>query len=209
MENSLELNQILDNISTKKLGELKDENHDLVRFIKKNRGKFKNSKINGSFIKDKLEWKEYNKGEDDIYLLRITNIKILNDIQDLIRDEYRLQQEKEDLTTICPEFICYYFSNILNFSLFKFTSYLTFEEILSDEKKLKDFNVKNLLLYLSNTINQLNNFDGKYYINPYLHPSKLLITKDSKNSEYFYLAEIFISSNSIDEKVKVKLRYTN
>ena len=133
-----ELNNILDNLEISGNGELINKDHLLINFIQKK--KLENSRVKYSYIKSPIEWKEYRKDEEDIYLFKIVK-KISPNIKKLIINEFKIHKENEELHNICPQFICYYFSNFFNFSLFKFKSYITLEEIL--EKKIFIFQKKN------------------------------------------------------------------
>ena len=64
-----ELNNILDNLEINDNGELTNKDNLLINFIQNK--KLENSRIKYSYIKSPIEWKEYKKDEDDIYLFRI------------------------------------------------------------------------------------------------------------------------------------------
>ncbi len=198
------LDKILNELNIK--GEITNSAHPLVNYIKNNKNKMNSSRIKNSYIKN-AEWKEYKKDKDDIYLFRIVN-RINKNVKSLIINEYKIHEENPDLNYCSPQFICYYFSNFLNFSLFKFTDYYTFEEIL-EKKVVKDFSQKDLLLSVSETINVIQFEEkNKYYICPFLTPSNLLYT-ESSGKEYFNLTELFLESDSIDKEIEVELNITS
>ena len=118
----------------------------------------KKSKIKVSYIKN-VEWKEYKKDNDEIYLFRI--VKRINPyIKNLIINEYNIHNSNKELDNFSPKFVCYCFSNFLNFSIFNITEYYTLEEIL-EKKVLKDLSKKELLLSLSESKNILKS-DAKF-----------------------------------------------
>ena len=94
----------------------------------------------------------------------------------------------------------------MNFSLFKFNKYYTLEEILDNNKV--DFTKKELLQSLCETIKNLNYEGTKFYICPFITPSNVLYT-ESSGKEYFYLSEIFISSDSIEKEIEIDLKITS
>ena len=176
-EEDEKLNEILDKLDIN--GEITKKDHPLINYIKTNKKKLKPSKIKYSYIGTSIEWKEYKRDEDTIYLFRIIT-RIDNKVKNLIRNEFQIHKENEELNNICPDFICYYFSSFLNFSVFKFENYNTLEEILNN-RKLVDFSLKGLLTAVSETINILLGFDDKFYICPFLTPSNLLYTESIGN----------------------------
>ena len=123
-----ELSKILSELNI--TGEIKDKNHALVTYIKTKWKKLKTSRIKNSYTNREVKWKEFKKDEDKIYLFRISK-KVSNNIKAIIRKEYEINSECKDFS---PEFICYYFSNFFNFSVFIINDYYTLEEIL--EKKI-------------------------------------------------------------------------
>ena len=110
------------------------------------------------------------------------------------------------MNNICPDFICYYFSNFLNFSVFKFKNYKILNKILKN-KNLIDITIKELFKSILETINILR-FDDKFYICPFLSPLNVLYT-ESSGKEYFYLAEIFLVTDSIDKEIQIELNNTS
>ena len=206
-----ELENILNNLQVK--GEIKDKKHPLVAFIKDKRTKIKKSKIKYSYTSDKTIWKEFQI-EDNIYLFRITN-KINDNIKELIKNEFKIHEECEDLSSISPEFICFYFSNFLNFSVFVIKEYYTLEEILT-KKNLPDFSNDGTFLefkevdLFSSTLETIKNLkiNNEYYITPYITPSDLLYT-ESSGKEFFLLSEIFLKADSIDKEISLELDLKN
>ena len=81
-------------------------------------------------------------------------------IKSLIINEYSIHKSDKELDNFSPKFICYFFSNFLNFSVFNITEYYTLEEIL-EKKVLKYLSKKELLLSLSESINILKS-DAKF-----------------------------------------------
>ena len=198
-------NKILDNIlnDLNIKGEITNANHPLVDFVKDYADSMENSRIKDSYIKNS-KWKEYKK-DKEIYLLRIVK-KINNNAKSLIKNEFKIHQENPDLIECSLEFVCYYFSKFLNFSLFKFKEYYTLEEIL-EKKVVKDFSKKALLSSVLETINNIQ-FQDKYYICPFLTPSNLLYT-ESVGKEYFFITELFLVSDSIDKEIEVELNVSS
>ncbi len=200
LEDENELNQILDELDIN--GEITDKNHPLVNFIKNKKENLKPSRIKDSYIKDSIKWREYKRSDDLIYLFRIVK-RINNNEKLLIKKEFQIHEKNEDLSNICPKFICYFFSNFLNFSVFKFKEYLTLEEIL----KNKTFSKKELFTALSETVMSLM-MEDKYYIFPFLTPSNILYTEES-GKEFFFLAEIFLETDSKDKEKEIELTISN
>ena len=156
------------------------------------------SKIKGSYTNKSLVWKEYKDTEEDVYLFRISK-RIPPNVKKLIKNEYEIHKENESLNNISPEFLCFYLSDFLNFSVFKFKDYKTLEELIKD----KIFSKKDLLKATSETVSILN-LDEKFYICPFIMPSNVLYTEES-GSDYFYLAEIFLETDSDDKELEVEL----
>ena len=127
-----ELAKILEDLDIK--GEIKEEKHPLCIFMKEKWTKLKNSRIKFSYTNAQTKWKEIEIN-DKIYLFRITN-KIDKKIKDLIKTEYKIHLENEELKS--PEFVCYFLSKPPNFSLFTIEKFYTLEEILS-KKTLINF----------------------------------------------------------------------
>ena len=180
-----ELNNILDNLEISGNGELINKDHLLINFIQKK--KLENSRVKYSYIKSHIEWKEYRKDEEDIYLFKIVK-KISPNIKKLIINEFKIHKENEELHNICPQFICYYFSNFFN------------------RKKNIYFSKKELLLSLCQTINNLD-FGDKVYICPFISPSNLLYI-ESSGKEFFCLSEIFLVSEP-DKEIEIELNITS
>lgn len=201
-----ELNEILEKTIEK--GELKDKNHPLVKYIDKNRNNLDKSRIKDSYINNLIEWREYKTNENNLYLFRI--IKTINkNVKNLIINEFKIHEENPELNNISPEFICYYFSKFLNFSLFKFKEYSTLEDILQ-KKQLINFSKKELLLAVYETIINNLNFEDKkkYYICPFLTTNNLLYTEES-GKQYFCLSEIFLVSDSIEKEIEIELNISS
>ena len=125
------LNEILNDLNLR--GKITKNDHPLVQYIKSNKNKMQDSKIKYSYIQSAI-WKEYKIDEDCIYLFRIVS-RIDKSAKDLIIKEYKIHEENEEINNYCPEFICFYFSNFLNFCVFKFNKYFTLEEILKQNNK--------------------------------------------------------------------------
>ena len=121
------------------------------------------------------------KDKDEIYLFRTTK-KLDKKIKDLIRSEYKIHENYQELNDISPKFISYYFSNFFNFSLFIIKDFYTLEEILknkklvdlSDKDSFLEFSKEELLTACTETIKNLNLDDKKFFICPFLTPSNLL-----------------------------------
>ena len=105
-EDENELKKILDELDI--YGEIKDKNHPLVNFIKNKKENLKPSRIKDSYIKDFIKWKEYKRSNDLIYLFRIVK-RINNNEKLLIKKEFQIHEKNEDLSNICPKFICIFF----------------------------------------------------------------------------------------------------
>ena len=194
-----ELKKILDELDIR--GEITNSNHPLVCYIKKNQAKMKKSKIKDSYIKN-VEWKEYKKDNSEIYLFRIVK-RINPNIKNLIINEYSIHKSDKELDNFSPKFICYFFSNFLNFSVFNITEYYTLEEII--EKKVSIYlSKKELLLSLSESINILKSNENFIYICPFLTPSNLLYTEES-GKDFFYFTEIFLVSDSTEKELEIEL----
>ena len=194
-----DLNKILNDLNLR--GKIAENDHPLVKYIKSNKNKMQDSKIKYSYIQNAI-WKEYKIDEDCIYLFRIVS-RIDKNAKDLIIKEYKIHEENEDINYFCPEFICFYFSNFLNFCVFKINNYFTLEEIL--KQNVINFSKKELFLALSKTINILKD---NLYLLPFISPSNILYTENS-GKEYFYLSEIFIKSESIDKEIEVGVDLMN
>ena len=203
-----ELSNIIMKLDIK--GEIKDKKHDLVNFINTKGKKLKKSRIKYSYTNAQTVWTECKIGEDEIYLFRITK-RLDNKIRDMIREEYRIHNENEDFNNICPEFVCFYFSNFLNFSVFIIKDYYTLDEILDSEKLPNFYNEKSfiefskgeLLLSSLETIKGLH-LGEKYFICPFLTPYNLLYT-DKSGKEYFFLSEIFLETDSVEKEIEIEL----
>ena len=205
-------NSLLINILTQldAEGEIKDKNHPLVDFIDKNGKKLKKSTIKYSYTNAQTLWTEFKLEEDKIYLFRITK-KLDESAKELIKKEYKIHKENEELNNISPEFICYYFSRFLNFSVFMIRDYYTLYQILenknlpnfSNENSFLEFSNEELLLSCSETIKNLN-LDENYYICPFLTPYNLLYT-ESSGKEYFLLSEIFLVTNSMENEIELEI----
>ena len=205
-----EIIKILDD--PKIAGEITDKSHPLVKYVSDKGNKLKKSKIEFSYTNAQIKWREIKKDEDSVYLFRISN-KIDDKVKKLIINEFQMHKNCEELNNISPRFLCYYFSNYLNFSIFCVKNFYTLEEILEQQKKNEklislnnedsyvEFSQEDLLSACIETIKNLI-MDGKYYICPYLTPSNLLFT-DSK--EYFFLSEIFLVANSPEEDIEFEL----
>ena len=202
-----ELTEILNNTELK--GELEKKN-PLVEFIGKKGAKLKDSRIQYSYTNIQTKWKEFRKEEDKIYLFRITRL-IDAKTKGLIKKEFEIHKKNEDLNNISPEFICYYCSKFLNFSVFVVTEYFTLKELLENHKlpsfSNKDsfiiFSKTELLVSCLETIKNLN-FENKYYICPFITPYNLLYT-ESSGKEYFLLSEIYLETNSIEDEIEIEL----
>ena len=197
--------KILDNPDI--TGEIQDQKNALVAFLKEedNWKKLENSKIKYSYTNDQTIWKQFRKKDkDEIYLFRTTK-KLDKKIKDLIRSEYKIHEDYQELNNISPKFICYYLSNFFNFSLFIIKDFYTLEEILknkklvdlSDKDSFLKFSKEELLTACTETIKNLNLDDKKFFICPFLTPSNLLYT-DTK--QYFLLSEIFLDADSSEEE---------
>jgi len=202
-------NSILKNILTQLniYGEIKDKKHPLVEFIKKNHTNLKKSEIKYSYTNAQTLWTEFKLEQDKTYLFRITK-KIDEKTKELIKNEYKIHKENEELNNISPEFICYYFSNFLNFSVFIIRDYYTINQILKNIKLSKEnsflgFSIEDLLMACSETINSLQ-LDENYYICPFLTPFNLLYT-ESSGKEYFLLSEIFFVVDSKEKEIELEL----
>ena len=167
--------KILENPDLK--GEIKDQENALVVFLKEeeNWKKLENSPIKYSYTNDQTIWKQLRKKDKaEIYLFRTTK-KLDKKIKDLIRDEYKIHEDFKELNEISPKFICYYFSNFFNFSLFVIKDFYTLEEILNNKNLIdhlnKDsvlkFTKPELILACIETINSLNLDDKKFFICPF------------------------------------------
>lgn len=118
-------------------GEIVDKNHPLALYMKEKGNSLKKSRIKYSYTKSQTVWREFKKEEDKIYLFRITKT-INNTTKDLIRNEFKIHKECVNLNNISPEFICYHFSDFINFSVFMTKNYYTLEELI-EQKKLPSF----------------------------------------------------------------------
>ena len=136
-----ELFKILNDLNI--IGEIYDKNHPLALYMKEKGKKQKKSKIKYSYTKSQTVWREFKKEEDKIYLFRITK-KIDNTTKDLIRNEFKIHKECENLNNISPEFICYHFSDFINFSVFMTKNFYTLEELI-EQKNYLAFQAKILL----------------------------------------------------------------
>ena len=141
-----ELTEILNNTELK--GELEKKN-PLIEFIGKKGAKLKDSRIQYSYTNIQTKWKEFRKEEDKIYLFRITRL-IDAKTKGLIKKEFEIHKKNEDLNNISPEFICYYCSKFLNFSVFVVTEYFTLKELLENHK-LPSFSNKDSFIIFSKT----------------------------------------------------------
>ena len=127
-----ELIKILDD--PKIAGEITDKSHPLVKYVSDKGNKLKKSKIEFSYTNAQIKWREIKKDEDSVYLFRISN-KIDDKVKKLIINEFQMHKNCEELNNISPRFLCYYFSNYLNFSIFCVKNFYTLEEILEQQKK--------------------------------------------------------------------------
>ena len=202
-----DLAKILEKLEIK--GEIKEEKHPLVLFMKEKWPKLKTSRIKYSYTNAQTKWKEFEIN-DKIYLFRITN-KIDKKIKDLIRAEYKIHSENEELKS--PEFICFFLSKSPTFSLFTIEKYYTLEEILEKKKIINfsdettKFSMDELLQASLETIKNLmpdpdsDETDKKYYICPFFTPDNLLCT-ETFGKEFFLLSEIFLATNSVEEETQ-------
>ena len=206
-----ELLKILEELKIK--GEIKDKNYPLVTFLKEKGSKLKKSRIKYSYTNAQTLWREF-KADDKIYLFRITG-KINNNVRELIKNEFKIHQECEDITYITTEFVCYYFSDFLNFSVFITNDYYTLEEILtkknlpnfSDDENIIKFSIDELFSSALETIKNLK-LNEQYYICPYITPSDLLFT-ESAGKQFFLFSEIFLKVNSIEKEIEIELNNKN
>ena len=203
--------KISEKLKEKKIiGEIKDEEDPLVVTLRKEEKNLPKSKIKYSYINAQAKWKELKIEEKNIYLFRITYTSLDDKIKNLIRKEYQIHANCPELNDLSPQFICYYFSKNLNFSLFFLNDrYFTLEEILSEEKIQFDkdssflqFTKEEMIKASLETIKKLQ--DKKYYICPFLTPSYLLCV-ESREMSYFYISEIFLETDTIEEEKEIDL----
>ena len=210
--NEEEMEGILKDLHIK--GEITDKNHQLVAFLKDKGRKLKKSRIKYSYTHTQTLWKEFQI-EDKIYLFRIIN-KIDDNVKNLIRNEFKLHEECEDINSLAPKFICYYFSDFFNFSVFIINEYYTLEEILSKtnlpsfsgDDSFIDFSKSELLLSALETIKNLKSKENYYFVCPYITSSDLLYT-ESSGKEYFLLSEIFLKVDSKEKEINIELNDRN
>ena len=210
--NEEEMEGILKDLHIK--GEITDKNHQLVAFLKDKGRKLKKSRIKYSYTHTQTLWKEFQI-EDKIYLFRIIN-KIDDNVKNLIRNEFKLHEECEDINSLAPKFICYYFSDFFNFSVFIINEYYTLEEILSKtnlpsfsgDDSFIDFSKSELLLSALETIKNLKSKENYYFVCPYITSSDLLYT-ESSGKEYFLLSEIFLKVDSKEKEINIELNNRN
>ena len=203
-----ELLKILDDLKIK--GEIEDKNHPLAIFLKEKGKKLKKSRIKYSYTNAQTLWREF-KADDKIYLFRITS-KINDSIKDLIRNEFKIHGECEKMNNISTEFVCYYFSDFLNFSVFITDDYYTLEEILtntnlpnfSNEDSLIEFTKDELFSSVFETVKNLKRNEQQYCICPYITPSDLLYT-ESVGKQFFLFTEVFLKVDSTEKEIEIEL----
>ena len=203
-----ELLKILEDLKIK--GEIEDQNHPLAIFLKEKGKKLKKSRIKYSYTNAQTLWREF-KADDKIYLFRITS-KINDSIKDLIRNEFKIHGECEKMNNISTEFICYYFSDFLNFSVFITDDYYTLEEILtkknlpnfSNEDSFIEFQKDELFSSVFETVKNLKRNEQQYCICPYITPSDLLYT-ESVGKQFFLFTEVFLKVDSTEKEIEIEL----
>ena len=138
--------------------------------------------------------------------MRITN-KLDIKTKELIKKEFEIHKKNKILNDFSLEFVCYYFSPTLNFSVFiiKDNKYYTLEEIIENKNIDQDieFSKEELILATTSSIENLYQ-EQNCFICPFLTPYNLIYTELS-TKEYFLFSEIFLETDSPEKEIEIEL----